>query len=62
MRSEKWEVGNNTREMRNKKWEMGIQKFGSWILKEIELGPREMGNGNQIRILIFEGSPSGLCL
>ena len=39
--------------MRNKKWEMGNQEFGSWIWKGIELGPEkwEMGTKSEFSSL-----------
>ena len=54
----KLEVGNGKWEIRNKKWEMGSRKWDVGIHNNVdtlepEMRPRDMGNGTQMRTLIF---------
>ena len=55
------EVGNEKWGMRNENLEMRNKKLGNCKM-DVEwgwIGPWEMGNGNQMRILVTEVSPSG---
>ena len=53
MGSKKWEMGS-------KKWDVGIHN--NLDILEWEMGPREVGNGTQTRILIFKISSSDSAL
>ena len=54
--SGKWEMGSKKWEMGSKKWDVGIHN--NLDILEWEMGPREVGNGTQTRILIFKISSS----
>ena len=58
MGNKEWEVGNKMWEMRNEKWETRSWKWGNGKQERCWIGPWEVGNETQTRILITEVSPS----